>query len=65
MGIKFCAEEPEEAQSSEDIRARLDLSSMNIAEYERRVKRYAHPGNKGKVTADQLMEAFKDTNIFS
>jgi len=37
---------------------------MNIVEYEKRVKRYAHVKNRGKISAEALMEAFKDTKIF-
>ena len=44
--------------------SRLDLYRMNILEFENRVKRYAHPINKGRVTVDQLMEAFSGTRIF-
>ena len=38
---------------------------MRILDFERRVKRYAHPINRGRVTVDQLYEAFADTEIFS
>ena len=44
--------------------SRLDLSSINILEFENRVKRYAHPINRGKVSVDQLYQAFNDLPIF-
>ena len=37
---------------------------MNILEYERRVKKFAHPSNSGKVSVRQLKEAFAGTEIF-
>ena len=47
------------------MNARLNLKSMTIVEYEKRVKRYAHPNNKGKISVEQLKESFKDTKIFT
>ena len=44
--------------------SRLDLNRMNILEFETRVKRFAHPINRGRVTVDQLVEAFSGTRIF-
>ena len=44
--------------------SRLELGQFEILEFERRVKKFAHPINKGKVTLDQLFEAFRDTNAF-
>ena len=44
---------------------RLDLGSIQIIDFERRVKKFAHPINRGRVTVDQLYEAFIDTEIFS
>lgn len=38
---------------------------MNVLDYERRVKTYASPENKGFINCAQLMEAFNDTEIFS
>jgi len=43
---------------------RLDLSVMHILEFEERVKKYVHPINRGRVSVDQLTEAFHDTPIF-
>ena len=37
---------------------------MGIKEFEARVKQYAFPINKGFVNINQIMEAFKDTQIF-
>ena len=37
---------------------------MQITEYEKRIKRYADPVNRGKISVDQLCESFKDTNVF-
>ena len=51
--------------SGGDQLRRLDLDQMDILEFERRVKRFAHPINKGRVTVDQLYESFKDTQVFS
>ena len=34
-------------------------------EFERRVKKFAHPINRGRVTVDQLFESFVDTGIFT
>lgn len=44
---------------------RLDLSVINILEFERRVKKFAHPCNAGKVSIAQLKEAFRGTGIFN
>ena len=33
-------------------------------QYERRVKKFAHPCNGGKVSIEQLMQAFKGTHVF-
>jgi len=44
--------------------SRFDLSGISIQDFELRVKRFAHPINKGKVSIHQLMEAFKNTKIF-
>ena len=43
---------------------RLDLSVINILDFERRVKKFAHPCNAGKVSIAQLKEAFRGTGIF-
>ena len=45
--------------------SRLALDKVNILEFERRVKQYAHPINKGRVSVDQLVEAFRDVAIFA
>ena len=45
--------------------SRLDLASVRITEFEKRVKRFAHPIDKGRVSVDQLFESFSDTEIFS
>ena len=42
----------------------LNLGSLHIIEFEQRVKRFAHPINRGRVTVDQLHKAFEDTKIF-
>ena len=44
--------------------SRLELGSMHIHEFESRVKKYAHPINKGKVSIEQLMQAFEDKGTF-
>ena len=44
--------------------SRLILDNVNILDFEKRVKKYAHPINKGKVSIDQLVEAFSDIGIF-
>ena len=43
---------------------RIDLSVINILEFERRVKKFAHPSNAGKVSIAQLRQAFCGTGIF-
>ena len=45
--------------------SRLALDKVNILEFERRVKQFAHPINKGRVSVDQLVEAFRDVAIFA
>ena len=57
-------DEVNEGETMVDI-SRLDLASVKILDFERRVKKYAHPINKGRVTVDQLFESFADTEIFS
>lgn len=42
----------------------LNLCCISISDFERRIKRYAHPINRGRVTVDQLCKAFDDTEIF-
>lgn len=54
----------EDSEAMVDL-TRLDLSSMRILDFERRVKKYAHPINHGRVTVDQLYEAFADTVVLS
>ena len=41
------------------------FKGMSIMEYEKRIKRYAHPKNKGKINIEQLQSSFKDTKIFA
>ena len=41
-----------------------ELATMNILEFEQRVKRFATPENKGFVNGAQLQLAFKDTILF-
>ena len=41
------------------------MNRMNILEFERRVKQFAFPENKGFINQFQLIEAFKDTKIFA
>ena len=43
---------------------RPDLESINILEFERLVKLFAHPANYGKVNIGQLKAAFEETGIF-
>ena len=43
----------------------IQLSQINILDFEKRVKKYAHPINKGRVTVDQLVLSFEDTSIFN
>ena len=45
--------------------SRPDLESINILDFEARVKLFAHPANNGKVSVGQLREAFEDTGIFA
>ena len=42
----------------------LNLGVIYILDFERRVKKFAHPINRGRVTVDQLSKAFEDTKIF-
>lgn len=67
MGAKCCGSGIEDIDTSElgSGNAKLNLKSMYMNEFEQLVKKYAHPGNKGMVKPEQLMEAFKDTKIFS
>jgi len=45
-------------------RERPDFEQINVLEFERRVKLFAHPANNGKVSIGQLHAAFADTGIF-
>ena len=63
MGSQCCSEAGEQ-KNEEELHSRLDIKGMSIVEFERRVKRYASPNNKGKISVDQLMESFRDTHIF-
>ena len=45
-------------------RVRPDLSQVYIIDFERRVKKFAHPCYLGKVSVHQLKEAFKDIKTF-
>lgn len=65
MGAKCCARDSGQLAEEGDMNARLDLNGMGINEFENRVKKYAHSANRGKITVEQLMEAFKDTKIFT
>ena len=67
MGAKCCAKQPDEFEIKglADVNASLDLNGISIAEFETRVKKYAVPAQRGRVFPEQLMEAFKDTKIFS
>ena len=44
--------------------SRLNLSHIDILEYERRLKRYAIPENNGKISVDQLLAGFEGTEVF-
>ena len=64
MGAKCCATEVKETTVDEgDIYERLQLQTMKIVEFEQRVKKYAYPGDRGKISPDALMEAFKETGV--
>ena len=67
MGVKCCScqRDYDEVITVEGMNQRLNLQSMTIVEFERRVKRYAHIKNRGKISIEQLQEAFKDTQIFA
>ena len=43
---------------------RIDLESIEILDFERRIKMFAHPVNRGRVTVDQLCRAFADLGTF-
>jgi len=45
--------------------SRLNLGVINILDFESRVKMYAHPMHRGRVTVDQLCTAFSDSAIFT
>ena len=47
----ICGED-DEVIRQEELRQRIDLSGMEITEYENRVKRYVDPSNKGKINVD-------------
>ena len=66
MGVKCCScnRDIEEVITIESKNQRLNLQSITIVEFERRVKKYAHIKNRGKISIEQLQEAFKDTLIF-
>ena len=51
------------ADASADC-SRPDFEAVNILDFERRVKDYAHPANNGKVSISQLKRAFEDTRTF-
>ena len=51
-------------ESSMGSASALNLCSIGIVDFERRVKRFAHPMNKGRVTVEQLCKAFEDTGLF-
>ena len=44
--------------------SRLDLSNINVLLFEKRIKKFAHPCNQGKVSIQQLKHSFKDTEVF-
>ena len=66
MGVRCCAcsKEYDEVITVEGLNARLNLKSMSILDFEKRVKKYAHLKNRGKISIEQLQEAFKDTDMF-
>ena len=41
------------------------MEDMHVEEFERRVKQFAFPENRGYINVEQLKEAFKDTNVFT
>ena len=41
------------------------LKQMSILDFEKRVKQFAFPENRGYINVEQLKEAFKDTNVFT
>ena len=47
-----CTREYDEVITVEGMNQRLNLQSMNIVDYERRVKKYAHIKNRGKISID-------------
>ena len=53
-----------EVDIDEDMEDVYEMSEMNVLEFERRVKMFTSPDNKGFISTVQLMEAFKDTKIF-
>ena len=48
----------------EDMEDVYEMNEMNVLEFERRVKMFVRPENKGFINTVQLMEAFSDTRIF-
>ena len=53
-----------EVDVDEDMEDVYEMSEMNVLEFERRVKMFTSPDNKGFISTVQLMEAFNDTKIF-
>ena len=53
-----------EVDVDEDMEDVYEMSEMNVLEFERRVKMFTSPDNKGFISTVQLMEAFSDTKIF-
>lgn len=47
-----------------NAKAVMKLCCIGILDFESRVKRFAHPINRGRVTVDQLCKSFEDTEIF-
>ena len=64
MGQACSGNAPTEPEETQHDNTPLNLGKIHIWDFERRVKMFAHPVNKGRVTVDQLYKAFEDTAIF-
>ena len=60
-----CSNDDQLAREQHEVNlSRLNLSRIEILDFEKRIKRFAHPVNRGRVTVDQLCTAFEDLDVF-
>ena len=59
-----CYSTDSDLELKEELRARVDLSGINLVDYTARVKQYTDMRNNGRISVDQLSVSFRDTDIF-